>query len=61
MMKYFGHSLKSVWLVTSFVKFVFASNLSKPKIRNKAGDFPKPITSQTLLIEGEGGWLKSRR
>ena len=30
-------------------KFVFASHLSKPKIRNKACDFPKPITSQTLL------------
>ena len=30
-------------------KFVFASHLRKPKIRNKAHDFPKPITSQTLL------------
>ena len=36
-------------MVTSLEKFVFASHLRKPKIRNKAHDFPKPITSQTLL------------
>ena len=36
-------------MVTSLEKFVFASHLRKPKIRNKARDFPKPITSQTLL------------
>ena len=30
-------------------KFVFASHLRKPKTPNKARDFPKPITSQTLL------------
>ena len=39
----------SVWLVTSFEKFVFASHLRKPKICNEARDFPKPITSQTLF------------
>ena len=38
-------------MVTSLEKFVFASHLRKPKIRNKAHDFPKPITSQTLLTE----------
>ena len=37
-------------MVTSLEKFVFASHLRKPKIRNKALDLPKPITSQTLLI-----------
>ena len=35
--------------MTSCEKFVFVSHLRKPKIRNKARDFPKPITSQTLL------------
>ena len=39
-------------MVTSLEKFVFASHLRKPKICNKARDFPKPITSQTLLIDG---------
>ena len=38
-------------MVTSLEKFVFASHLRKPKIRNKARDFPKPITSQTLLSD----------
>ena len=28
---------------------MFASHLCKPKIRNKACDFPKPITSETLF------------
>ena len=42
-------SLRSGFVVTSLEKFVFASHLRKPKIRNKACDFPKPITSQTLL------------
>ena len=37
-------------MVTSLEKFVFASHLRKPKIRNKAHDFPKPINSKTLLI-----------
>ena len=41
--------LRSGFVVTSLEKFVFASHLRKPKIRNKAHDFPKPITSQTLL------------
>ena len=35
-------------MVTSLEKLLFASHLRKPKIRNKAHDFPKPITSQTL-------------
>ena len=37
-------------MVTSSEKFVFASHICKQKIRNKARDFPKPITSKTLLI-----------
>ena len=41
--------LRSGFVVTSLEKFVFASHLCKPKLRNKARDFPKPITSQTLL------------
>ena len=41
--------LRSGYVVTSLEKFVFASHQRKPKIRNKACDFPKPITSQTLL------------
>ena len=36
-------------MVTSLENFVFASHLRKPKIRKKACDFSKPITSQTLL------------
>ena len=43
------YRLRSGFVVTSLEKFVFASHLRKPKIRNKACDFPKPITSQTLL------------
>ena len=42
--------LRSGFVVTTLEKFVFASHLRKPKIHNKAHDFPKPITSQTLLI-----------
>ena len=41
--------LRSGFVVTSLEKFVFASHLRKPKIRNKARDFPKPITSKMLL------------
>ena len=42
--------LRSGFVVTSLEKFVFACHPRKPKIHNKACDFPKPITSQTLLI-----------
>ena len=52
-------------MVTSLEKFVFASHLHKPKIRNKARYFPKPITSQTLLnyqhAKHGNGWLQPRR
>ena len=44
-------SLRSGFVVTSLEKFVFASHLRKPKVRKKSRDFPKPITSQTLLTD----------
>ena len=50
-MRSFDSELRSGFVVTSLEKFVFVSHLGKPKIRNKARNFPKPITSQTLLIE----------